>query len=88
MVSSVLIGGMRKYGTSQTIQVGQNKNGTAKMKTITNKFAVMDLYLGKEDGGRTKLKTIVLGPTNALTFQPTTADLAGLSARISQDLVT
>lgn len=88
IVSSVLVGGMRKYGTSQTIQVGQNKNGSAKMKTIVNKFAVMDIYLAKEDGGRTKLKTIVLGPTNALNFQPTTTDLTGLSARISKDLIT
>jgi hypothetical protein len=88
VVNSVLVAGIRKYGTSQTVQVGTNKNGTAKMKTIVNKFAVLDLYIPKDDGGRSKLKTIVLGPTNALSFQPTANDLAAIASVVTQNVVT
>lgn len=67
--------GFTQRGTTQRIVVGSYKNGTPKYKTVTNKFAVMNLYILSDTGSRHKLTQIVLGPTDAVAFQPSDADL-------------
>lgn len=88
VVASVVVGGIRRYGESKQIQSGKNSDGTARFKTVVNKFAVVDLYFIKEGGTRYKLTTIVLGPTNALRFQPSGTQLQGLEGDITSGLLT
>ncbi len=88
VTSSVIVKGVRRYGTTQIIQTGNTKTGKAVMKTVRNKFAVVDLFLAKEDGGRTKIGSVILGPTNAINFQPGENDLANLSQVVSKNILT
>lgn len=88
VVSSVIVGGIRKTGTSQRIQSGSFANGTPKYKSVTNKFAVADLYLITDRGTRSKLTSIVLGPVDALKFQPTSDDLVGVASSVSRNILT
>ena len=45
--------------------MGKWKNGTTKYKTVTNKFATLVVYALTDKGSRSKLTTIVLGPTDS-----------------------
>lgn len=80
--------GFKQTGTSQTIQVGTYKDGTPKYKTIVNRFATLTLYLLSEKGIRSKITTIVLGPTNASKFNPTQQALRQLEGSIQSNIVT
>ncbi len=88
VVSSIIVGGIRKSGTSQRIISGYYKNGTPKYRNITNKFAVADLYILTDRGTRSKLTSIVLGPTDALQFQPDGSDLVSVAAQIASNVIT
>lgn len=88
VVSSVVVGGIRKSGTAQRVQSGNYADGSPRYKTIVNKFAVADLYLITERGTRSKLTSIVLGPVDALKFNPSAAELAGVAASIPRNIVT
>lgn len=81
IVSSVTTkDGFIQRGLTQKIQSGTNANGTPKYKTVTNRFAVLNLYILNKSGARTSLTQIVLGPTDAVQFQPNTDDLAAVQA--------
>jgi len=67
--------GFTHRGTTQRIQTGTYANGTPKYKTITNKFAVANMYILTSKGSRTKLDMIVLGPVDSGRFQPTGGDV-------------
>lgn len=88
VVSSVIVNGLRKVGTSQRVVSGYYTNGQPKYKNITNKFAVATLYLITGENSRSKLTSIVLGPTDALKFQPTSDDLINVAAAVPQNVVT
>lgn len=80
--------GFTQRGTTQQVITGYNKNGTPKTKTVTNKFAVLSVFILGEKGTRTKLRTIVLGPTDAIRFQPSGAQLAEVESLVKGSVVT
>lgn len=88
VVSSVIVGGIQKRGTTQRIVSGSYANGTPKYKSVTNKFAVGDYYILNANGSRTKITRIVYGPTNATSFQPSESELDNLATAVAQNIVT
>lgn len=62
--------GFTLRGGAQQVVSGYNKDGTAKYKTVVNKFAVANIFIINDKGARSKITTIVLGPTDAVNFQP------------------
>lgn len=62
--------GFTQRGTTRQVVSGYNKDGSPRYKNITNKFAVLNVYIMAERGTRTKLASVVLGPTDAVKFQP------------------
>lgn len=80
--------GFTQKGTAQQVKVGTYQNGNPKYKTVVNKFAVMDLFILTDRGTRTKLTTIVLGPTNAITFSPGINDLNSLAQELPKLVTT
>lgn len=80
--------GFTQRGQARQIQVGTYTDGRPKFKTVVNKFAVADIFILNDKGGRTKLTRIVLGPTDAVKFKPVDSDLAALENSLKKDLVT
>lgn len=89
IVSSVVTSdGFRRVGTTQRVVTGTYANGQPKYKTVTNKFAVLDLFIKTSTGSRTKLSSIVLGPVDSARFQITNTELASLAVALQGDIVT
>ncbi|MHB1316359.1 MAG: hypothetical protein ACYCZW_00700 [Minisyncoccota bacterium] len=89
IVSSVVTSdGFRRVGTTQRVVTGTYANGQPKYKTVTNKFAVLDLFIKTSTGSRTKLSSIVLGPVDSARFQITNSELASLAVALQGDIVT
>lgn len=66
IVSSIITkDGFKQTGTVQQIRTGQTATGAPKYKTVVNKFATLNLYVMTDRGVRSKISTIVLGPTNS-----------------------
>lgn len=80
--------GFRQTGTARQIEVGVKQDGTPKIKTVVNKFAVVRLYIATDRGTRSKITEIVLGPTDAVQFRPTTGELQALQDDIQKSIVT
>lgn len=57
--------GFKQTGTVQQIRSGTTAQGAPKYKTVVNKFATLNLYVMTDKGVRSKISTIVLGPTNS-----------------------
>ncbi|MBU6430898.1 MAG: hypothetical protein KGJ58_01700 [Patescibacteria group bacterium] len=89
IVSSVTTkDGFRQTGQAQKVLSGYATDGTPRYKTVINKFATLTIYLLTEKGARTKISTIVLGPTDAVKFQPTQNHLTMLEKNIQTSVVT
>lgn len=89
VVSSVLTrDGFKQRGAARQIQVGTNSDGTPKLKTVVNKFAVADIFLLRKSGSRTKVESITLGPTDAIKFNPKTQDLGRLDLFVKENIYT
>lgn len=89
VVSSVTTrDGFTQRGTAQQIVTGYYKNGNPKYKTVVNKFAVMNLYILTDRGTRTKLTQVILGPTDAVRFQPSAGDISSVEAEIKASIIT
>jgi len=86
-VSSVIVKGLKKTGESRRVVSGQNRDGTQKFRTVVNKFAIAELYLITDRGTRSKITTIILGPTDALRFQPSSNDLINVAGQIPENIV-
>lgn len=80
--------GETKRGSTQQIITGYYKNGQPKYKTITNKFAIINLFLWTEKQTKTKLGSINLGPVDAVAFRPTTTNLNNLAEILPQNIST
>lgn len=80
--------GFTQKGEVRQVQTGTYQNGQPKFKTVVNKFAVMDLFILTDRNTRTKLTTIVLGPTDAVKFQPNSNDLNLLNDEIPKTITT
>ena len=66
IVSSIITkDGFKQTGTVQQIKTGVTTSGAPKYKTVVNKFATLNLYVLTDKGVRSKISTIVLGPTNS-----------------------
>jgi len=89
VVSSVLTkDGFKQTGTARQIQVGTNSDGSPKLKTVVNKFAVADIYLVRKSGSRSKVERITLGPTDAVKFNPRSDELGRLDLDVSKNIYT
>ncbi len=88
VVSSVVVNGVKKIGQSTQVPSGSNKDGTTKYKSVLNKFAVADLYILTDKGTRSKLTSIILGPTDAINFQPNQSALLSIAQSVSKNVVT
>lgn len=86
--SVVTSGGFRQTGTTNRYITGYNKDGSPKYKTVTNKFATLTIYILNDKNTRTKVGTIVLGPTDSSKITPTQTDLRQLEALIQNSIVT
>lgn len=83
VVSSVTTrDGFTQRGQTQQVVSGYNKDGTPKYKTVTNRFAVADVYFITDRGTRTKAGRITLGPTDAVRFHPSSSELNDLDLSI------
>lgn len=79
VVSSIITKeGFRISGTTQQIKNGTYQNGEPKYKVVTNKFAQLIIFALTDKGSRTKLTTIVLGPTDSAKLQVAQSDLRAL----------
>jgi hypothetical protein len=66
IVSSIITkDGFKQTGTVQQIRSGTTATGAPKYKTVVNKFATLNLYVLTDKGVRSKIATVVLGPTNS-----------------------
>lgn len=89
VVSSIVTkDGFRQTGQTQQIQTGTYKDGTPKYKTVTNRFAVVDLYIKNDKNSRTKLATINLGPTNSAKLLVGANDLRALEVALAGSITT
>lgn len=89
LVSSVITkDGFRQTSTTQKVSNGANRDGSLKYKTVSNKFAVLDLFITTDKSIRTKLTSLVLGPTNAATFNPTPQDLNAIAFAVGKSVAT
>lgn len=84
----VLKDGTIRIGETQQVQTGTWKSGAPKYKTITNRFAVVNVYLLTAKAVRTKIDTIILGPVNILKYSPQTGQLDGITNDLHADLST
>lgn len=80
--------GFTQRGQAQQVISGYSADGKPKYKTVVSKFATLIIYLINEKGTRTKVRTIVLGPTNVLKFNPTTTQISGIESVVKSDLST
>lgn len=80
--------GFTQRGTTQRIQIDTFANGQPKYKTVTNRFAVMTLYIVNKSGGKTKLADITLGPTDAVNFQPAASDIGVVESFLQSNVHT
>lgn len=80
--------GFTQRGTTQRIVVGAYANGQPKYKTVTNRFAVMTLFITNKGGGKTQLAQITLGPTDAVSFQPSAADISAVESYLQATVHT
>lgn len=89
IVSSVTTkDGFRQVGASQQIVSGIKDDGTPRYRTVVNKFAVLNLYILTDRGGKSKLASIVLGPTDAVKLQLKQSDLVDLERNIQKSIFT
>jgi hypothetical protein len=88
VVPTVVVNGLQMRGQAQQIQSGNFADGSPKFRTVVNKFAVANLYLITDRGTRSKVGSIVLGPTNAVKFQPTSGELLNIAAAVPKNVIT
>ena len=87
IVSSIITKeGFKQTGVVQQVRNGSYADGKPKYKSVYNKFATMDLYVITDKGARSKISTIVLGPTDSARLNLGTNELRSIEAAIP-DLV-
>lgn len=80
--------GFKQTGTTQQIKTGTFADGSPKYKTVTNKFATLTVYALTDKGSRSKLTTIVLGPTNSAKLTINTNDLRSVETDLPSLVTT
>ena len=79
--------GFTQHGTTTRVISSYNRDGTPRYKNITNKFAVLYLYLLTDKGTRTKIASVNVGPVNSVNFQVASTDL-NVIAKTLQSVAT
>lgn len=83
IVSSIITrDGFKQTGTVQQIRSGTTASGAPKFKTVVNKFATLNLYVVTDKGTRSKITTIVLGPTNSAKLVLNPNDLRSVETQL------
>lgn len=80
--------GFTQRGTAQQIVSGHHADGSPKYKTVINKFAVLSVYLVTEKGTRTKIRSVTLGPTDVVKFNPSAGQLGSIESAVKGSIVT
>lgn len=80
--------GFKQRGMNQRIISGYTKDGAPKYKNVINKFAVIDIYVFTARNIKTKIQQVVLGPTDAVKFQPNVNDIQATEKSIRENIVT
>lgn len=80
--------GTRRDGGVQQIQTGTNQDGTPKLKTVHNKFAVLNIFVSNSRGVKTKVESIGLGPTDAIRLQPTETQISFMVNSLKNNLAS
>lgn len=89
LVGSVILqDGTVRIGTKQSVQHGVTKKGKVTYKTVTNKFAVADIYHMNLKGARIKIDEIVLGSIDEASYSPDNLSLATITTTLQTSLVT
>src|SRR3990172_702963 len=89
IVSSVTTrDGFRRTGEAQKVLSKYTAAGVPLYRTIINKFAVLNIFIMTDKLSKSKISSIVLGPTDAVKLQPKTNELKNIEASIKQDLFT
>lgn len=89
LVNSVITrDGLQLTGQTQQVVSGYYASGQPKYRTLTNKFAVLNLYVITDRNTRAKIATINLGPTDAAKLNPSAGTLATLGGTIQASAVT
>ena len=80
--------GFTRVAQTQQIISGYAKNGKPKYKTVTNRWAILNVYILTSRNVRSKIDTIILGPTDAAKFQPTTTELTTVEQLVKSQVQT
>lgn len=80
--------GFTQRGTTTKVISSYNRDGTPRYKNVTNKFAVLNLYLLTDKNTRTKIATINVGPVNSVNFNVNTNDLNSIASHLQQVATT
>ncbi len=89
IVSSVVSkDGFRQTGTTQRIISSYNKDGSPRYKTVTNKFATLDIFVMSDKRVRTKIATIVLGPVDSAHLQLSASQVGAIAESIKENIFT
>lgn len=80
--------GFKRRGETRQVISSYLKDGTPRYKTVTNKFAICDVFVFTARNVRTKIQTIILGPTDAVAFQPGANDLQNLEVDLKNNITT
>lgn len=80
--------GIRRFGGTQRIVSGTNKDGTPRYKNVTNRFAVLDIYVFTARNVRSKIDTIILGPTDAGRFAPSRDAVIKIEGELRNNIFT
>ena len=89
IVSSVTTrDGFRRTGEAQKVLSKYTAAGVPLYRTIINKFAVLDIFIMTDKNSKSKISSIVLGPTDAVKLQPKKNELTNIETSIRQDLFT
>lgn len=84
----ILKDGTIRSGTPQKLITGYRKDGTPITRTITNRFAVANVYAWTARNVRSKIDTIILGPVDIIKFNPQQHALDGLANDLHLNLAT
>lgn len=80
--------GFKQTGTVQQIKVGETATGAPKYKTVVNKFATLNLYVVTDKGTRSKISTVILGPTNSAKLTLGLNDLRTIETQLPELVTT
>lgn len=80
--------GYKLYGATQQVISKYKKDGTPQYKTVTNRFAVIDIYVWTARNVKSKIDSIILGPVDSVKLQIQKGDTTTISENIQKNMIT